>query len=86
MKIFESTCNKLNKILENRPEKQDEFIAKINEIIDKEVFGCNGGLYNFIKSKKDLPLFKGDPNKVRIQIKNDLVRRLFSSNSFVYIQ
>ena len=35
MKIFESTCNKLNKILENRPEKQDEFIAKINEIIDK---------------------------------------------------
>ena len=23
-------------------------------------------LYNFIKSKKDLPLFKGDPNKVRI--------------------
>ena len=28
MKIFESTCNKLNKILENRPEKQDEFIAK----------------------------------------------------------
>ena len=45
MKTFESTCNKLNKILENRPEKQDEFIAKINEIIDKEVFGCNGGLY-----------------------------------------
>ena len=47
MKIFESTCNKLNKILENRPEKQDEFIAKINEIIDKEVFGCNGGLGKF---------------------------------------
>ena len=23
-------------------------------------------LYNFIKSEKDLPLFKGDPNKVRI--------------------
>ena len=28
MKIFESTCNKLNKILENRLEKQDEFITK----------------------------------------------------------
>ena len=42
-------------------------------------------LYNFIKSKKDLPLFKGDPNKVRIQIKNNLVRRFFSNNSFVYI-
>ena len=23
-------------------------------------------LYNFIKSKKDYPLFKGNPNKVRI--------------------
>ena len=23
-------------------------------------------LYNFIKAEKDLPLFKGDPNKVRI--------------------
>ena len=23
-------------------------------------------LYNFIKSKKDHPVFKGDPNKVRI--------------------
>ena len=23
-------------------------------------------LYNFIKSKKEHPLFKGDPNKVRI--------------------
>lgn len=42
-------------------------------------------LYNFIKSKKDLPLFKGDPNKVRIQIENNLVRRFFSNNSFVYI-
>ena len=42
-------------------------------------------LYNFIKSKKDLPLFKGDPNKVRIQIKNNLVRRFFSDNSFVYV-
>lgn len=45
MKTFESTCSKLNKILENRPEKQDEFITKINEIIDKEVFECNGDLY-----------------------------------------
>ena len=42
-------------------------------------------LYNFIKSKKDHPLFKGDPNKVRIQIKTDLVKRFFSNNSFVYI-
>ena len=43
-------------------------------------------LYNFIKSKKDLPLFKGDPNKVRIQIgNNNLVRRFFSDNSFVYV-
>ena len=42
-------------------------------------------LYNFIKSEKDLPLFKGDPNKVRIQIKTDLVKRFFSDNSFVYI-
>ena len=43
-------------------------------------------LYNFIKSKKDLPLFKGDPNKVRIQIKDDLVRRFFSDKSFIYIK
>ena len=42
-------------------------------------------LYNFIKSKKDLPLFKGDPNKVRIQIENNLVRRFFSNNSNIYI-
>ena len=42
-------------------------------------------LYNFIKSKKDLPLFNGDPNKVRIQIKTDLVKRFFSNNSFVYV-
>ena len=42
-------------------------------------------LYNFIKSKKELPLFKGDPNKVRIQIGNNLVRRFFSDNSFVYV-
>ena len=25
-------------------------------------------LYNFIKSKKDHPILKGDPNKVRIQL------------------
>ena len=42
-------------------------------------------LYNFIKSKKDHPLFKGDPNKVRVQIKTDLVKRFFSNNSFVYV-
>ena len=42
-------------------------------------------LYNFIKSKKDHPLFKGDPNKVRIQIENNLVRRFFSNNSNIYI-
>ena len=42
-------------------------------------------LYNFIKSEKDLPIFNGDPNKVRIQIGNNLVRRFFSNNSFVYI-
>ena len=42
-------------------------------------------LYNFIKSEKDLPIFNGDPNKVRIQIKTDLVKRFFSDNSFVYV-
>ena len=43
-------------------------------------------LYNFIKSEKDLPLFKGDPNKVRIQIgHNNLVKRFFSNKSFVYV-
>ena len=42
-------------------------------------------LYNFIKSEKDLPLFKGDPNKVRIQIKTDLVKRFFSEKSNIYI-
>ena len=42
-------------------------------------------LYNFIKSEKDLPLFNGDPNKVRIQIKTDLVNRFFSNKSFVYV-
>lgn len=42
-------------------------------------------LYNFIKSKKDHPVFKGDPNKVRIQIENNLVKRFFSNNSNIYI-
>ena len=42
-------------------------------------------LYNFIKSEKEHPMFKGDPNKVRIQIKNNLVKRFFSDNSFVYV-
>ncbi len=45
MKTFKRTCNKLNKILDNRPENKSEFIDTINEIIDKEVFECNGGLY-----------------------------------------
>lgn len=42
-------------------------------------------LYNFIKSKKGHPLFKGDPNKVRIQIENNLVKRFFSNKSNIYI-
>ena len=45
MKTSESTCSKLNKILENRPENREEFIGKINEIIYNEVFQCGGGLY-----------------------------------------
>ena len=45
MKTFKRTCNKLNKILENRPESKSKFIDTINEIIYKEVFQCNGGLY-----------------------------------------
>lgn len=45
MKTFKRTCNKLNKILDNRPESQSEFIDTINEIIYNEVFQCNGGLY-----------------------------------------
>ena len=45
MKTIESTCKKLNKILENRPESKNEFVSKINEIIYKEVFEYNGGLY-----------------------------------------
>ena len=45
MKTFKCTCNKLNKILETRPENQSEFLNTINDIIYKEVFECNGGLY-----------------------------------------
>lgn len=45
MKTFKRTCNKLNKILENRPESRSEFIDTINEIIYNEVFNCKGGLY-----------------------------------------
>ena len=45
MKTFKRTCNKLNKILENRPENREEFIDKINEIIYNEVFQCGGALY-----------------------------------------
>ena len=41
MKTFKCTCNKLNKILDNRPESQSKFIDTINEIIYKEVFKCN---------------------------------------------
>jgi len=53
----------------------NQYIVKLKEL----------ELYNFIKSKKDLPLFKGDPNKVRVQIKTGLVRRFFSNNSNIYI-
>lgn len=45
MKTFASTCSKLNKILENRSENQEEFINTINEIIYNEVFQCGGCLY-----------------------------------------
>ena len=45
MKTFKRTCNKLNKILDNRPESQSEFIDTINEIIYNEVFQCGGDLY-----------------------------------------
>ena len=44
MKTFKRTCNKLNKILNNRPENRKEFIDTINEIIYNEVFQCGGGL------------------------------------------
>lgn len=42
MKTFESTCNKLNNILSDLSE---DYILKINLIIDKEVFYEGGGLY-----------------------------------------
>jgi hypothetical protein len=42
---FQRTCNKLNKILDNRPENQKEFIDIINDIIEKEVFNKGGNLY-----------------------------------------
>ena len=42
-------------------------------------------LYNFIKSKKEHPILKGDPNKVRIQLQTQLVKRFFSIHSYVYI-
>lgn len=42
---FQRTCNKLNKILDNRPENQKEFIDIINDIIEKEVFNKGGDLY-----------------------------------------
>ena len=45
MKTFKRTCNKLNKILDNRPQNRKEFIDTINELIYNEVFQCNGGLY-----------------------------------------
>ena len=45
MKTFKRTCNKLNKILDKRPESREEFIDAINEIIYNEVFQCDGDLY-----------------------------------------
>lgn len=45
MKTFKRTCNKLNKILDNRPESQSEFIDTINEIIYNEVFQSGGSIY-----------------------------------------
>ena len=45
MKTSESTCSKLNKILDNRPENREEFINMINDIIEKEVFNNGGDLY-----------------------------------------
>ena len=45
MKTFKHTCNKLNKILDNRPESKSEFSYKINEIIYNEVFQRGGDLY-----------------------------------------
>lgn len=45
MKPFKITCLKLNKILENRPERRDDFIKALNTIIHNEAFNCSGGLY-----------------------------------------
>lgn len=45
MKTFKRTCNKLNKILENRPEDREKFIGTINDIIFNEVFSKGGSLY-----------------------------------------
>ena len=45
MKTFIRVCNKLNKILDNRPENKVEFIDKINHIIEEEVFSKGGDLY-----------------------------------------
>lgn len=42
---FQKVCNKLNNILENRPENREEFIAMINDIIFKQVFDKGGELY-----------------------------------------
>ena len=39
---FQKTCDKLNEILSDLPE---DYILKINLIIDKEVFYEGGGLY-----------------------------------------
>ena len=45
MNTFIQTCNKLNNILDNRPENRDEFIKAINEIIFNEVYQKHGSLY-----------------------------------------
>ena len=64
----------------------NEFWRMSKEELIPEFNGSNLiELYNFIKFAKDLPLFKGDPNKMRIQIGNNLVRRFFSDKSFVYV-
>ena len=81
MKTFESTCSKLNKILENRPEKQDEFISKINEIIDKEVFGCNGDLY----WNRELFIDCGSDELCRKMIHTNKVKQFFHFKyKFIY--
>ena len=42
---FKRVCNKLNKILENRPENKEKFINMINDIFFNEVFNAGGDLY-----------------------------------------